>query len=77
MKKSCLTILSFFLTVSLYAQQQVPEATELYVDVEKVKPAEGTNAPSDAIVLFDGSNLEMWQSAQPGIGAGSMIDLKG
>ncbi len=76
MKNFVLLSLSLFLSATLYAQQQVPEATELYVDVEKVTPAEGTNAPSDAIVLFDGSNLEMWQSAQPGIGAGSMIDLK-
>ncbi|MBO6523601.1 MAG: DUF1080 domain-containing protein [Balneolaceae bacterium] len=76
MKKLILAAFSIFLATSLHAQKQVPEATELYVDLEKITPGEGTNAPSDAIVLFDGSDLEKWQSAQRGVGAGSMLDLK-
>lgn len=75
MKKTCLTILSFFLTASIYAQQQVPEATELYVDLEKVTPGEGTKAPSDAIILFDGTDLSKWQSQKRGLGA-SMVDMR-
>ncbi len=75
MKKTCLTILSFFLTTALYAQKQVPEATELYVDLAKVTPGEGTKAPSDAIILFNGSDLSMWQSRQTRLGA-SMVVMK-
>tara|TARA_R110000868_G_scaffold383578_13_gene650787 strand:- start:553 stop:1347 length:795 start_codon:yes stop_codon:yes gene_type:complete len=75
MKKFALIILSLSLVTSLYAQQQVPEATELYTDIDKVTPGEGTSAPSDAIILFDGSDLSMWQSQQIGLGS-SMLEMK-
>ena len=40
-----------------------PRATELYEPfVPKANPAAGQGAPSDAIVLFDGSSLEGWES---------------
>lgn len=40
-----------------------PRSTEWYTPVpEKVTPATTTNAPSDAIVLFDGTNLEQWET---------------
>ncbi|WP_232520923.1 3-keto-disaccharide hydrolase [Flagellimonas nanhaiensis] len=42
----------------------VPEATEIYEPVPpKVIPGKNGSAPSDAIVLFDGSNLDQWISA--------------
>ncbi len=49
------------------AQRQRPrmahESTEWYHPVPpKVQPATGKTPPSDAIVLFDGSNLDKWQS---------------
>lgn len=41
-----------------------PESTEWYSPVPpKVEPGVGTKAPSDAIVLFDGSDLSKWESA--------------
>ncbi len=45
-----------------FAQQQKnPESTELYQPVPPVvTPGEGTKPPSDAIVLFDGTNLNEW-----------------
>lgn len=47
-----------------------PEATELYEPfVEKVTPGEGHGAPSDAIVLFDGANLDQWESVDGGAAA--------
>lgn len=75
MKIFTLIVLSFFLTSSIFAQAQIPEATELYVDVPKVTPGEGPSAPSDAIVLFSGNSLDNWQSQQIGFGAG-MLQIK-
>jgi hypothetical protein len=55
------------MTVSLYAQensQAKPEETEVWEPVPKVVTPASTpgGAPSDAIVLFDGKNLDEWVS---------------
>jgi len=48
--------------MSLLAQLAV--AAEVYLPVpEKISGVMNSLAPSDAIVLFDGSNLDAWQSA--------------
>lgn len=45
-------------------EQQDPTATELWTPrAEKVTPGDGQSAPSDAIVLFDGSSFDNWQHA--------------
>lgn len=49
------------------------KATELYKDVPVVTPALDHTAPSDAITLFDGSNLNEWQKAQ----FGSPVNMEG
>ncbi|MEQ9306171.1 MAG: DUF1080 domain-containing protein, partial [Marinoscillum sp.] len=49
------------------------KATELYKKVKTVTPGEGTKAPSDAIVLFDGTDLSQWQKAQ----FGSPVNMEG
>ena len=64
MKKQFL--LAIAITTSLYVTAQVnskPEDTEYYTPVpSKVTPAKGiTSAPSDAIVLFNGSNMDEWE----------------
>ena len=47
-----------------------PHATELYEPfVPKVTPAADQGAPSDAVVLFDGSSLEGWESVDGGAAA--------
>lgn len=66
-------LLLFIISISalgLHAQDQkmvrVPEQTEYYKDIPVVTPGDGTNAPSDAIVLFDGTNLDAFQKSQFG-----------
>ena len=61
---------AFFMSAQQSNQQQrpperwKPESTEWYYPVPpKVKPGVGTGAPSDAIILFDGKDLSMWESA--------------
>ena len=65
-KLFALTVLTFAVTVA-YAQQDTqakpkPEDTEIWQPVPKVvTPATECNAaPSDAIVLFDGKNIDEW-----------------
>ncbi len=68
MKKEFFLILCFFYMVmySVQAQQKAkPEDTEFYSPVPKlVTPGKAQgDAPSDAIVLFNGENLSQWVSA--------------
>ncbi len=62
--KNCLAFLmvfSFFIGVS-YAQEKTPESTEIWEpQPRKVEPGQGNQPPSDAIVLFDGSDLSEWE----------------
>ena len=58
-----LSLSTFF--SSLSAQITDPKATEFWEpQVRVVTPGEGTKPPSDAIILFDGSNFSEWQSAK-------------
>lgn len=73
-----ITVLSFafFFTITLVSTrlpaqstpqaQAKPEDTEIWEPVPKVVTPGATNAdpPSDAIVLFDGKNLDQWVSVQ-------------
>lgn len=50
---------------SLSAQITDPKATEVWNPVPRVvTPGQGTQPPSDAIVLFDGTHWKEWQSAK-------------
>ena len=67
MKKSFrLAVLALSGCLALNAQQQQhPESTELWEPVPPVvTPGEGTQAPSDAIILFDGKNLNQWENSK-------------
>lgn len=49
------------------AQQGDPKATEVWEPVPAlVTPGNGTSAPSDAIVLFDGKDLSQWEAEKGG-----------
>jgi hypothetical protein len=55
------------LTQTLSAQITDPKATEVWEPQPRVvTPGEGTRPPSDAIVLFDGTNLNAFKSAKDG-----------
>ena len=54
-----------FSPVSLYAQDGSPKATEVWEPEPKVvKTAAINTPPSDAIILFDGKNLNEWESVK-------------
>jgi hypothetical protein len=63
-----LTLALLATTTALCAQQPAPkhQDTEIYEPVPPVVTPGATNsaAPSDAIVLFNGSNLDQWVTAQ-------------
>jgi len=65
-KSACLI---YFLALGLLASSQEwkPELTEKWEPVPpKVTPGEGTAAPSDAIILFDGKDLSKWEGENGG-----------
>ncbi len=62
MKKTGLLIIFSFIAMSIFGQDKKnPESTELWEPVPPiVTPGTSTSAPSDAIILFDGTNLNEW-----------------
>jgi hypothetical protein len=74
MKRHYLLVLLAFWAGNLLAQnQKTPESTELWEPVPPVvTPGEGTLPPSDAIVLFDGTNLNEWTN-EKGEAAGWIV----
>ena len=56
---------AIFISQQSIAQQGDPKATEVWSPEPKlVTPAKDNKAPSDAIVLFDGNNLDEWVSVK-------------
>lgn len=61
------TVFAFLAETNAQQQQPKPEATEVWEPEPKVvTPGEGTKAPSDAIVLFDGKDFSNWVSGKDG-----------
>jgi len=69
MKKTyLLSIAFFFIAINFGSAQEKdytkPESTEVHEPVPaKVTPGKNNTAPSDAIILFDGNNLNDWVNA--------------
>ena len=66
MKSYLLNLLTLLLFFSCKAQEITdPKLTEVWEpEVQAVTPGNHTSAPSDAIILFDGKDLSMWQKPQ-------------
>jgi hypothetical protein len=65
MKKIIILLCMNFILLSNLFSQKEPEATEVWhPEARVVTPAEDNAPPSDAIVLFDGKNLEEWSSME-------------
>ena len=64
LKKTLMLLSAATITTVSFAQQGDPKATEFYSPVPKVVTPGKTvaDAPSDAIVLFNGKNLDEWTS---------------
>jgi hypothetical protein len=83
MKKILLNLLAISVSIGMLAQEWQPELTELWEPVPPiVTPGEGTAPPSDAIVLFDGTSLDQWETPDGGpagwkLEDGAMTVVKG
>ena len=83
MKKSLLLLALLFGISQIYAQKMKPQDTEVWEpEPVVVTPGEGTAPPSDAIILFDGTNLDNWESTKGGeakweVSDGAMTMVKG
>jgi hypothetical protein len=61
-RKSLIILALLLNSISSYCQGD-PKLTEVWNPVPAViTPGTGTSAPSDAIVLFDGTNLDQWEN---------------
>jgi len=67
MKKNCLTLLGFFFAISAFAQPRTgdPKLTEIWNPVPPIVTPGKTpqDAPSDAVVLFNGADFSAWKGA--------------
>lgn len=62
MKKTMLFTAGLTLSALICGQEWTAELTDVYKPVPRVvTPGTGTEPPSDAIVLFDGTNLDQWE----------------
>lgn len=83
MKKLLLLTVFFICVNQMYAQQMKPEDTQIWEnEPEVVTPGKGTSPPSDAIVLFDGKDLDKWENMKGGVAKwdvsdGAMTVVKG
>jgi hypothetical protein len=67
---STLSLVALSALVSQAQQKGKPEDTEVWEPVPKVVTwTAGKTAPSDAIILFDGKNLDQWVSVKDGAAA--------
>ncbi len=70
MKRLAFLLTILFASNAALSQIKDPKATEVWEPVpRKVTPARNGGAPSDAIVLFDGTSLNEWKSRNDGSAA--------
>jgi len=62
----CLLSMAIIVSMNVTAQSGDPKLTEVWTPVPKIVTPGTTNsdAPSDAVMLFDGKNLDEWVSVK-------------
>ncbi len=72
MRTPIILFAGLLLSTGLFSQEWTPEFTRIWEPVPRiVRPGDGTAPPSDAIVLFDGTNLDQWMNK-----AGTAVNWK-
>jgi hypothetical protein len=67
MKNTVILIAAWAMPALLFSQEWTPKLTQKYEPVPPVViPGQNSSPPSDAIVLFDGRNLDEWESSDGG-----------
>ncbi len=62
MNKILIYVLALSCSLGMRAQEWHPSLTEVWEPVPPVvTPGDGTSPPSDAIILFEGTDMEQWQ----------------
>ena len=77
MPKFINTLFMLLLGIALSAQITDPVATEVWEPVPRAVESPANGAPSDAIILFDGSDLDEWKSRYKDAPAGWVINKDG
>ena len=73
--KRLIPLLILLTAIPAVAQTWDPELTEVWQpEPAAVRPGVGTRPPSDAIVLFDGTSLDGWESDRDASAAGWLLD---
>ncbi len=57
---------AIFIAFNAYCQITKPEVTEVWQPEPRVVQAAKNEPPSDAVILFDGKNLDTWESIKEG-----------
>lgn len=64
--KYIIILLSLFMATNTHSQITKPEASEVWQPEPRVVQTPDNKAPSDAIILFNGKNLDAWESIKKG-----------
>jgi hypothetical protein len=74
LSRVAIAMMALLVPYTLTSQKWEPVLTEVWEPVPaKVTPGKGTAPPSDAVILFDGTDLSKWEGAE-GVAAGWKVE---